>query len=304
MRNPYGNIYNQFVQQSPVPLQSKLSPKAFSRNGDQFIMVCDPSFPTIGNCRYHQSMANLNPHQRSKLAEKAEKLGLAMIPALNIDLSALKQYKIEKMFRSDVYQIKLTIAPNGNVRIMDASNNHNFWVKTGANKARATLKVFEHMFFGKWKVDVIVTSKKGLVLKLTRKINKHHEIILSGALKKSELDNGLEATVYPLHSDQILDLGILKIGGDFGFKIKITGEWKLWETLGKHNMTDVYIEWENENQSIEPHAQYAHFFLPEKEAIAGGIATTTAILSRWFLLLRPMAANMFADIESMPMPPP
>ena len=33
MRYPYSNIYDQFVQQSPVPLRSKLSPKAFSRNG-------------------------------------------------------------------------------------------------------------------------------------------------------------------------------------------------------------------------------------------------------------------------------
>jgi hypothetical protein len=187
---------------------------------------------------------------------------------------------------------------------MDKSINHDLWIKTGASTARATLKVFEHAFFGKWKIDVIVNSQKALILKLTRKVNSHHEIVLSGVIKKSKFDNGLEATVYLLHSDQLIDIGPLKLGGDFGFKISITGEWRLWETLGKYQLADVYVEWDKQSNIAENSLRLMHILVSKKDIALGGAAGAFAMISKWLLPLRPMVDNLFAELESLPVPPP
>jgi hypothetical protein len=129
-------------------------------------------------------------------------------------------------------------------------------------------------------------------------------MILSGLIKKSESDNGLEATVYPLHSDQIINLGSVKIGGDFGFKISISGEWKLWETLGKYKLSDVYIEWDKQESIDENCSRVMHVLISEKNIAMGSAVGALAVVSKWLLPLRPMIDNMFAELESIPLPPP
>jgi hypothetical protein len=229
MRYPYSNIYNQFVQQSPVPLQSKLSPKAFSKNGDQFIMVCDPSFPTIGNCHYYQTHSPLNKFQRKSMVEKAKSLGLSVIPALNIDLDSLSKYKCEKDVRIANFLIKIKVSPCGNVRVMDDNEQHRIWIKTGKDSPRVTMKAFEIEFFRGWTANVVYVPPKGAFFTLTKKGKHGEEIELKGAIKKSKHNDGFEASLYPVESEHIFQMGPFVIGGEFGFKIEVTGQWQLWE---------------------------------------------------------------------------
>ena len=109
-------------------------------------MVCDPSFPIMGNCRYYQIHSPLNKFQRQSMVEKAKSLGLAMIPALNIDLDSLTKYKYTKYLTIYDFLIELTISPCGNVRVMDRNEQHRIWLKTGKDSPRVTIKAFEVNF--------------------------------------------------------------------------------------------------------------------------------------------------------------
>lgn len=229
MRYPINDAYNKLVSESPVRLSKKLSPQAFSKNGDQLIMVCKPSFPSMGNCRYYQAHSKLNAFERKSLVEKAKSLGLSVIPALNIDLDCLKQHSKTFRIRALAGELIFTISLNGNIRVMNNNEQHRLWLKTGKDSPLLTINAFEKVFFGKWKVDVIYAPPKGAMLKLTREGNHGEEIELVGAIKKSKDNEGLEATLFPLHSDQIFHLGPFAFGGEFGFKIKISGKWSFWE---------------------------------------------------------------------------
>lgn len=224
MRLAVNDIYDEFVNQSPVKLKKKISPKGQSNNGDQIIMVCNPKFPTKGNCRHYQSMSAMNPKQRRTFIERAKSLGLALVPALNVNLDCLK--KFSKTFKKTgvFYEIDIKISPVGNVRIANSSNNHDIWFHTGKDKARYTIKAFELDFFSHWSANVIYSQKKELIIQM-----KHKHLKLEGALKKSEDGKGYVATLSPIDSNKFFKLGPLYVGGNFGLRVEITGKIKDWE---------------------------------------------------------------------------
>ena len=64
-----------------------------------------------------------------------------MIPALNIDLDKLSEYKKIFYFSTDIYEIEVTISPSGNIRIMNRGSQHRAWIHTGKDSAKATLNI-------------------------------------------------------------------------------------------------------------------------------------------------------------------
>jgi hypothetical protein len=279
--------YEAFVKASPVPLRKTTGPQGFSQDGDQLILVCDPGFPTMGNCQFYQTNAKLDATERKALIDKAEGLGLSLIPALNINLSALSRFGKKFRIRSNVGELIFTISPCGNVRVMNRYAQSLVWVHAGGEGSRVTINLFEAALFGQWKISVIYSSPKGVMLNLSRECDHGENLELQGAIKKNEEGDGLEATLYPVHSDHVFSLGPLEFGGEFGFKVEVTGEWAKWFDDGCE-LEEQYIAFSafNTDSDVLDDANaigHTHIISPKATVATAGLGMMISILWKWYV---------------------
>jgi len=224
MRQTSNSAYNDLICACPVKLRKKLTPHAFSPEGDKVVLLLDPKIPTIGNCSFYQPISTINSMQRKQWIQKAKSLGIASIPSVHIDLDHLHYEKSIDVLVED-YELEFTFKPVGDVTIVYGNTGKYLSLHTNKEVGHVNLTLFEKMFFGKWKVSVTVRSNKSAVLKLTCETNSG-EFELEGDIKRGDL--GLEATLYPTGEHDIIEIHSLLVSGKFGFKVEISGEWEKW----------------------------------------------------------------------------
>ena len=159
---------------------------------------------------------------------------------------------------------------------------------------------------GHWHVSVNVTTKFGVMLRMKHTDGFGGSVQFQGPIRKNKESDGLVATLFLVNADKskMVKMGPLYVGGNFGFKVEVTGEWKKWE-LNDYFLPEDYKEYidllgGDEAYSSMAHVQHTHIVIPYKAEVVAGLASTMAILSKWYMNVRPVIGNMEALVDSLP----
>ena len=144
---------------------------------------------------------------------------------------------------------------------------------------------------------MIYALPKGAFIKLTKEGEHGEEIELKGTIKKNKANNGFEASVLPVHSDQMFNIGPLVFGGEFGFKIEITGQWQQWQEHDfkfYEQMLDFSEFYANSTDSDEVNSlQHISIISPGALIGAAGMSMMLGVLWKWYAAL-PVGEELIA----------
>lgn len=286
MSNSTKEKFDKFLHRNPLHLREIRSPYTFNQPGDSVILVCNPNAPRIGNCRFFQAMERANAMTSFELRRKVEQAKLALLPSFNIDLNGEAALTLTIDVKFGALNLKIKITPIGNVRLIKRGASDTIWLHTGGESGLATMKLFEKSLFSHWKVSVVIGSSGNAILKLEHESKDGTEFELEGAIKPSKDGDGLVASVLPWSNKEPVPFGPLLVAGQFGFKVKITGDWKKWQE-DNYEFTEYYlIDLSKLSDQVEEKTypfKWKHvFIIVAEDASRMTVVTSRTLIRTWY----------------------